>query len=92
MATVPIFQSCSILIVIYIIYDSMQYYRYFFLPIVFATVISYLATLMLCSIDFWVVKNIIGRKLVKLRWWYIVDDASGGVEKWIFESKCNVNI
>ena len=41
---------------------------------------------MLCAIDFWVTKNIIGRKLVKLRWWYTIDDGTGN-EKWIFESK-----
>ena len=46
----------------------------------------YIVTLMLCAIDFWVVKNIIGRKLVKLRWWYTVDDGTGN-ERWIFESK-----
>jgi elongation factor P hydroxylase len=42
--------------------------------------------MMLCSIDFWVVKNIIGRKLVKLRWWYTID-AKDGREKWMFESR-----
>jgi len=42
---------------------------------------------MLTALDFWTVKNIIGRKLVKLRWWYIPDDSIGGQENWIFESK-----
>ena len=41
---------------------------------------------MLCAIDFWVTKNIVGRKLVKLRWWYTIDDGTGN-ERWIFESK-----
>lgn len=40
---------------------------------------------MLTSIDFWVIKNIVGRKLVKMRWWFIIDDA--GHERWYYESK-----
>jgi hypothetical protein len=48
---------------------------------------TYIIVLMLVAFDFWISKNIIGRKLVKLRWWYTVDDASGGVEKWMFESR-----
>ena len=43
---------------------------------------------MLSAIDFWVTKNIVGRKLVKLRWWYTIDDGTGN-ERWIFESKSN---
>ena len=43
---------------------------------------------MLSAIDFWVVKNIIGRKLVKLRWWYSIDPVDGR-EKWMFESRSN---
>ena len=43
---------------------------------------------MLSSIDFWVVKNIVGRKLVKMRWWFIIDN--DGNERWYYESKeCN---
>jgi hypothetical protein len=40
---------------------------------------------MLHSIDFWTVKNIVGRKLVKLRWWYLIDE--NGMERWIYESR-----
>lgn len=58
---------------------------YFFLPIVFPDTLAYILVLMLSSIDFWVVKNIVGRKLVKLRWWYMID--SEGNERWHYESR-----
>ena len=58
---------------------------YFFLPIVFPDTLAYILVLMLTSIDFWVVKNIVGRKLVKLRWWYMID--SEGNERWHYESR-----
>jgi len=38
---------------------------------------------MLTSIDFWVVKNIVGRKLIKMRWWFLID--SEGNERWYYE-------
>ncbi len=60
-------------------------FRYFFMPIVFPEILAYILTLMLSSIDFWVVKNIVGRKLVKMRWWYIIDQE--GNERWHYESK-----
>jgi hypothetical protein len=52
---------------------------------VFPKALSYIMVLMLTSIDFWVIKNIVGRKLVKMRWWFIIDD--GGNERWFYESK-----
>jgi hypothetical protein len=55
------------------------------LPIVFAKALSYIVVLMMSAIDFWIVKNIVGRKLVKMRWWYIIDNE--GNERWHFESK-----
>ena len=53
----------------------------------FPTVIVYIVVLILIAFDFWLTKNIIGRKLVKLRWWYTIDDENGGCEAWIFESR-----
>ena len=41
--------------------------------------------ILLLAADFWVVKNITGRLLVGLRWWNIVDVATGETS-WIFES------
>lgn len=58
---------------------------YFFLPIVFPKALCYIVVLMATAIDFWIVKNIVGRKLVKMRWWYIIDNE--GNERWHFESR-----
>jgi hypothetical protein len=55
------------------------------LPIVFPKALCYIVVLMSTAVDFWLVKNIVGRKLVKLRWWYIID--SEGNERWHFESR-----
>lgn len=54
---------------------------------VFPKVLTYIVVLALCAMDFWLTQNIIGRKLVKLRWWYMIDDSTGGEEVWLFESK-----
>jgi len=48
-------------------------------------IISFISIVLLCSLDFWVVKNISGRQLVQLRWWNYVDDQ--GKNKWVFESR-----
>jgi hypothetical protein len=55
------------------------------MPIVFPEALTYILVLMLSSIDFWIIKNIVGRKLIKMRWWYIIDNQ--GVERWHFESR-----
>ena len=39
--------------------------------------------MMLTSIDFWIVKNIVGRKLIKMRWWFLIDNQ--GNERWYYE-------
>lgn len=44
-----------------------------------------LIVIILGSIDFWVTKNISGRKLVGLRWWNQIKP--NGQEVWRFESK-----
>ena len=44
------------------------------MPIVFPEILDYIMVMMLTSIDFWVVKNIVGRKLVKMRWWFLIDN------------------
>jgi hypothetical protein len=46
--------------------------------------------MLLSAIDFWVVKNIVGRKLVKMRWWFIIDNE--GNERWWYESRTDVNL
>ncbi len=47
-------------------------------------VLVYIIVLILSILDFWVVKNITGRKLVGLRWWNLVRE--DGTEEWVFES------
>lgn len=47
-------------------------------------VASFVAIVVLLSIDFWIVKNISGRLLVGLRWWNYVDE--DGESHWVFES------
>lgn len=64
---------------------SIFCYSYFFLPIVFPEILVYILVMLLSSIDFWVVKNIVGRKLVKMRWWFIIDEQ--GNERWHYESR-----
>ncbi len=63
----------------------MVFYSYFFLPIVFPEALTYIIVLMLVSIDFWIVKNIVGRKLIKMRWWFMIDNE--GNERWHYEFK-----
>ncbi len=66
---------------------SLITYSYFFMPIVFPEILVYIMVMMLTSIDFWVVKNIVGRKLVKMRWWFIIDNE--GNERWHYEFRGN---
>lgn len=47
--------------------------------------IIYLIVILLGVCDFWITKNIAGRRLVGLRWWNEVKE--NGDEVWIFESK-----
>lgn len=46
---------------------------------------SFVAIILLLSMDFWTVKNITGRLLVGLRWWNHVDE--DGKSQWIFEAR-----
>lgn len=48
-------------------------------------VLVYIVVLILVIVDFWVVKNITGRKLVGLRWWNMIKE--DGSEEWIYESQ-----
>jgi hypothetical protein len=52
----------------------------------------YIILILICSVDFWITKNITGRYgfyhllrvLVGLRWWNQIDD--DGNETWVYES------
>lgn len=49
------------------------------------SVLVFILTLILLSIDFYYLKNIAGRRLVGLRWWNEVN-TSNGESHWVFES------
>jgi len=49
------------------------------------SVFDFTAVLVAASIDFWTVKNIMGRKLVGMTWWMKVSEETGD-EEWIFHS------
>jgi len=46
---------------------------------------SFVAIILLLSLDFWTVKNITGRFMVGLRWWNYIDES--GESKWVFECR-----
>ena len=46
---------------------------------------SFVAIILLLSMDFWTVKNITGRIMTGLRWWNYVDDETGQ-SVWRFEA------
>ncbi|KAI9835680.1 MAG: Golgi apparatus membrane protein tvp23 [Sarea resinae] len=48
-------------------------------------VLIFIITILLLASDFYYLKNIAGRRLVGLRWWNEVDQASGD-SHWVFES------
>ncbi|KAK3299063.1 uncharacterized protein B0H64DRAFT_387003 [Chaetomium fimeti] len=48
-------------------------------------VMIFIITILLLAADFYYLKNIVGRRLVGLRWWNEVD-ASTGDSHWVFES------
>ena len=49
------------------------------------SILIFILTIVLLSMDFYYLKNIAGRRLVGLRWWNEVDPATGD-SKWVFES------
>ncbi|KHJ42600.1 hypothetical protein D918_07319, partial [Trichuris suis] len=48
-------------------------------------IVTFLLIVVVESLDFWVVKNVTGRKLVGLRWWNYVDD--DGKDHWKYECR-----
>ena len=45
---------------------------------------TFICVIIFSAFDFWTVKNVTGRILVNLRWWYSIDIT--GKENWVFES------
>lgn len=62
-------------------------------------VLTFLLVVITTALDFWVVKNITGRKLVGLRWWSEIKEEDN-TEVWIYETMaanfipndCNVGV
>jgi len=52
--------------------------------------LCYIFVITVCAFDFWVVKNVSGRKLVGLRWWSVVLES--GEEVWHFETIDQKNV
>ena len=48
-------------------------------------ILAFIVIITFAAMDFWVVKNITGRKLVGLRWWNMIKE--DGTEEWIYESQ-----
>jgi hypothetical protein len=48
-------------------------------------IVDFTFVLLSASLDFWVVKNITGRKLVGMTWWMRINEETGE-ETWIFHS------
>eukprot|EP00090_Calanus_glacialis_P041982 TRINITY_DN74618_c0_g1_i1.p1 TRINITY_DN74618_c0_g1~~TRINITY_DN74618_c0_g1_i1.p1 ORF type:complete len:213 (-),score=62.69 TRINITY_DN74618_c0_g1_i1:129-767(-) len=46
---------------------------------------SFVAIILLLSLDFWTVKNITGRFMVGLRWWNYINES--GESEWVFEAR-----
>ena len=47
--------------------------------------LDFIFVILLNSIDFWMNKNVYGKKLAGLRWWIELDENTSD-EEWIFES------
>lgn len=63
-------------------FKALGLFFYLIIGSFISNIITFIIVIMLCSIDFWVVKNITGRLLVGLRWWSEID--KNGKEKWRF--------
>jgi hypothetical protein len=57
-----------------ILFKGAAFFTYFFLGYLMSNVLTFIFTVILSSLDFWVVKNISGRILVGLRWWTDYDE------------------
>lgn len=70
----------------YVIFKFLAFLFYLFGGLFGQDFIStFVAVILLISMDFWVVKNVTGRLLAGLRWSNYIDD--GGNSHWIFENR-----
>ena len=66
-------------------FKAAAVFCYLFLKLITQSSIhTFISVIILCSVDFWFVKNVAGRVLVGLRWWNGEEET--GREGWVFES------
>ncbi|GAV09459.1 hypothetical protein RvY_19001 [Ramazzottius varieornatus] len=74
------------IVLVHLLFRTAGFGTYLLCSLILSSfVTSFVVVVFLLSIDFWVVKNITGRKLVGLRWWNYVDEE--GKNKWMYESR-----
>lgn len=57
-----------------VFFKGSAFFIYFFLGYLMSHVLTFIFTVILGALDFWVVKNVSGRLLVGLRWWSDYDE------------------
>ncbi|KAL7067178.1 hypothetical protein ACR3K2_23830 [Cryptosporidium serpentis] len=79
-----------IICLLHIAFKILALFTFLFGPIIFRMltndefIICFFSTIILLSLDFWIVKNVTGRILVGMRWWYEI--SSTGETIWMFQS------
>ncbi|KAH8740183.1 FAM18-like protein [Cryptosporidium ryanae] len=79
----------------HILFKILSFISYMFGPLFFhffsknSFILSFSLTIILLSLDFWTVKNVTGRILVRMRWWYEI--SKDGETIWMFETDNNQN-
>lgn len=94
--TTPIFLTIvnsanhPIICIFHVLFKLLSFLSFIFGPIFFSIfsknsfILSFFLTTILLSLDFWTVKNVTGRILIGMRWWYEV--SKNGETIWMFES------
>lgn len=67
-----------------VLFKGSAFVVYFLLGYLLSNVLTFIFTVILSALDFWVVKNVSGRLLVGLRWWSDYDEK--GNQIWLFET------
>ncbi|OWA50263.1 putative Golgi apparatus membrane protein TVP23-like protein B [Hypsibius exemplaris] len=73
-------------VALHLVFRTAGFLTYLICSLIISSfVTSFVIVVVFLSFDFWIVKNVTGRKLVGLRWWNYVND--DGESKWIYESR-----
>ncbi|KAK6588417.1 FAM18-like protein [Cryptosporidium xiaoi] len=74
----------------HVIFKILSFISFMFGPLFFhffsknSFILSFSLTSILLSLDFWTVKNVTGRILIRMRWWYEI--SKDGETIWMFET------